>query len=145
MKRRAFISLLGGTAVTWPFTARAQQPAMPVIGFLSSGGQPNPDTLAALREGLGKMGYVEGRNITIEIRGTEQYDQLPVFAAELVRQKVDVIFAWGTANSALAAKAATVTIPIVFANGSDPVKSGIIESMNRPAVILPGSATTIVA
>jgi len=78
------------------------------------------------------MGYVEGRNITIEIRGTEQYDQLPVFAAELVRQKVDVIFAWGTANSALAAKAATVTIPIVFANGSDPVKSGIIESMNRP-------------
>jgi putative tryptophan/tyrosine transport system substrate-binding protein len=130
VRRREVISLLGGAAA-WPLAARAQQP-VPVIGFLSSGGQPNPDTLAAVREGLGKMGYVEGRNITIEIRGTDQYDQLPVFAAELVRQKVDVIFAWGTANSALAAKAATVTIPIVFANGSDPVKSGIIESMNRP-------------
>ena len=72
---------------------------MPVVGFLSSGGQPNENSVAALREGLGKMGYVEGRNIKIEIRGTEQYDQLPVLAAEFVRQKVDVIFAWGSANS----------------------------------------------
>jgi putative ABC transport system substrate-binding protein len=131
MRRREFITLLGGVAIGWPLMARAQQQMAPVIAVLSGGGQPNPDTLAALREGLGKMGYVEGRNITIEIRGTE-YDQLPVVAAELVRQKVDVIFAVGSANSALAAKAATTTIPIVFANGSDPVKYGIVESMNRP-------------
>ena len=130
MRRRKFIALIGGAAA-WPLAARAQQPA-PVIGYLNSGAQPNPTTLAALREGLGQMGYVEGRNITIEICATEQYDQLPALAAEFVRQKVDLIFAWGTANSALAAKAATATIPIVFANGSDPVKSGIIESMNRP-------------
>jgi putative ABC transport system substrate-binding protein len=131
MRRREFIALLGGVATAWPLAARAQQPG-PVIGYLSSGGQPRESTLAALREGLGKMGYVEGRNITIEIRATEQYDQLPALAAELVRQKVDLIFAWGSANAALAAKAATATIPIVFTNGSDPVKSGIIESMNRP-------------
>jgi len=131
MKRRDFIALLGGAAAAWPLAARAQQRTAPVIGVLSGGGQINPNTLAALREGLGKTGYVEGRNITIEIRGTEYY-QLPVVAAELARQKVDVIFAWGSANAALAAKAATTTIPIVFANGSDPVKYGIVESMNRP-------------
>jgi ABC-type uncharacterized transport system substrate-binding protein len=137
MKRREFMMLIGGMAA-WPLAVRAQQ-AMPVIGFLSTGGQPNPDSLAALREGLGKMGYVEGRNIKIEIRGTEQYDQLPVLAAELVRQKVDVIFAWGSLNAALAAKAASETIPIVFVNGSDPVKSGIVESMNRPGGNMTGA------
>jgi putative tryptophan/tyrosine transport system substrate-binding protein len=137
MKRREFMMLIGGMAA-WPLAVRAQQ-AMPVIGFLSTGGQPNPDSLAALREGLGKMGYVEGRNIQIEIRGTEQYDQLPVLAAELVRQKVNVIFAWGSLNAALAAKAATETIPIVFVNGSDPVKSGIVESMNRPGGNMTGA------
>jgi putative ABC transport system substrate-binding protein len=134
--RRRLIVGLGGAAA-WPLAARAQQPA-PVIGYLNSGAQPNPNTLAALREGLGQMGYVEGRNITIEIRATDQYDRLPGLAAEFVRQKVDVIFAWGTANAALAAKAATTTIPIVFANGSDPVKSGIIESMNRPGANITG-------
>ena len=138
MKRREFLGLAGGATV-WPLAARAQQ-AMPVIGFLSTGGPPNPDSLAALREGLGKMGYVEGRNIKIEIRGTEQYDQLPVLAAELVRQKVDVIFAWGSLNAALAAKATTETIPIVFANGSDPVKSGLVESLNRPGGNLTGTS-----
>jgi putative tryptophan/tyrosine transport system substrate-binding protein len=112
---------------------------MPVIGFLSTGGQPNPDTLTALREGLGKMGYVEGQNVKIEIRGTEQYDQLPALAAELVRQRVDVVFAWGSLNAVLAAKAATATIPIVFANGSDPVKAGIVESMNRPGGNITGA------
>jgi putative ABC transport system substrate-binding protein len=131
MRRREFIGLVGSAAATWPLAARAQQRVY-VIGYLNSGSQPNPSTLASLRVGLGSMGYVEGRNITIDIRATEQYDQLPVLAAEFVRQKVDVIFAWGTLNAALAAKAATPTIPIVFANGSDPVKSGIIASMNRP-------------
>ena len=86
------------------------------------------------------MGYVEGRNIKIEIRGTEQYDQLPALAAEFVRQKVDLIFAWGSLNAALAAKAATATIPIVFANGSDPVKSGLVESLHRPGGNLTGSS-----
>src|SRR5882672_11541346 len=130
MKRREFLRLAGGATI-WPRAARAQQ-ATPVIGFLSTGGQPSPDSLAALREGLGKMGYDDGRNIRIEIRGAEQYDRLPALAAELVRQKVDVIFAWGSLNAALAAKAASQTIPIVFVNGADPVKSGIVESLNRP-------------
>ena len=131
MRRREILALLVGTAVGVPLVVRAQQ-TMPVIGFLSTGGQPSPDSLAALCEGLGKMGYVDGVNIKIDIRGAEQYDQLPALAAELVRQKVDVIFAWGSLNAALAAKAATKTIPIVFVNGADPVKSGIVESLNRP-------------
>jgi putative ABC transport system substrate-binding protein len=85
-----------------------------------------------LRQGLGEMGFVEGRNVTLELRGTAQYDQLPALAAELVRQQVAVIFVWGSVNSALAAKAATSSIPIVFANGSDPVRTGIVASLSRP-------------
>src|SRR6516225_739630 len=107
MRRRDFIKGIVGSATVWPLAARAQQPAMRVIGFLNSGVSPNPETLAALRKGLGEMGYVEGRNVAIEIRSTEQYDQLPSLADELVRRQVAVIFAWGTANSALAAKAAS--------------------------------------
>src|SRR4051812_35750462 len=104
MKRRDFIGLLGGAAA-WPLVARAQQTDKPAtIGFLSSGGPPNPNTLAALRQGLSDMGFVEGRNLAIEIRGTDQYNELPLLAADLVRREVAVIFAWGTANSALAAK-----------------------------------------
>jgi putative ABC transport system substrate-binding protein len=129
-QRRDFI--LGGFAAALPLAGHAQQPSSPVIGFLNSGGMPSANTLAALRKGLGEMGFVEGRNVAFELRGTDQYDQFPVLAAELVRRQVAVIFVWGTANSALAAKAATSSIPIVFANGSDPVKSGIVESMNRP-------------
>jgi putative ABC transport system substrate-binding protein len=129
--RREFISLVSGAAA-WPLTAWAQQPTNPVIGFLASGGMPNASTLAALRRGLGETGFFEGRNVAIEARGTDQYDQFPVLAAELVRRRVAVIFTWGTANAVLAAKAATSSIPIVFANGSDPVKSGIVESLNRP-------------
>jgi putative tryptophan/tyrosine transport system substrate-binding protein len=131
MRRREFFTLLGGAAA-WPFVARAQQPAMQVVGYLNSGGMPNANTLAALGKGLGEMGFVEGRDMAIEVLGTEHYDQFPVLAAELVRRQVAVIYVRGTANSALAAKAATSSIPIVFANGSDPVKSGIVESLNRP-------------
>jgi putative tryptophan/tyrosine transport system substrate-binding protein len=140
VRRRDFIYLIGGAAA-YPRAARAQ-PAdkAATIGFLSSGGPPNPSSLAAVRQGLSEMGYVEGRNLTIDIRGAAQYDQLAPLAAELVRREVAVIFAWGTPNSALAAKAATTAIPIVFVNGSDPVKSGIVDNINRPGGNVTGAS-----
>jgi putative tryptophan/tyrosine transport system substrate-binding protein len=132
MKRREFLTLLGGTAA-WPLMARAQQTMMPVIGILSASGEKRvASQVRGFLKGLNELGYAEGRNVAVEIRATDAYDHLPGLAAELVGQRVALIFAVGAANSAQAAKAATTTIPIVFANGSDPVMSGLVTSMNHP-------------
>jgi ABC-type uncharacterized transport system substrate-binding protein len=148
MKRREFITLLGGTAAAaWSLTVRAQQRALPVIGLLSSR-SPVVDTplIAIIRQGLKEMGMVEGQNVALDYRWADgQYERLAGLAADLVRQQVAVIVTVGGEQPALAAKAATKTTPIVFAGGNDPIRMGLVASVNRPGGNITGMSTFIAA
>jgi putative tryptophan/tyrosine transport system substrate-binding protein len=140
LRRREFITLLGGAAAAWPIAARAQQPALPVIGFLNAlSPAAIADRLLGFQRGLKEAGYVEGDNVAIEYRWAEgQYDRLTAFAADLVRRRVAVIATTGGPAAALAAKAATTTVPIVFDVNEDPVRLGLVSSLARPAGNLTG-------
>jgi len=141
MQRREFITALGGAAAMWPFATSAQQPVVPKIGYMSSRSLADSSLLvAAFRKGLSEAGYVEGQNLAVEYRWAEgQYDRLPALAADLVQRGVSVLVATGGEPSALAAKGATSSIPFVFITGGDPVKIGLVESINRPG----GNATGV--